>query len=53
MACIPIYPPRGLEILREHIRLARARHEVQNMAAPLTYTWFYERVRNGGPWDYK
>ncbi|BDK27381.1 hypothetical protein FJMB80158_40320 [Enterobacter hormaechei] len=23
------------------------------MAAPLTYTWFYERVRNGGPWDYK
>lgn len=23
------------------------------MATPLTYTWFYERVRNGGPWDYK
>ena len=53
MACIPIYPPRGLEILREHIRLARARHGVQDMATPLTYTWFYERVRNGGTWDYK
>lgn len=53
MACIPIYPPRGLEILREHIRLARARCEVQDMAAPLTYIWFYQRVRNGGPWDYK
>ena len=39
MACIPIYPPRGLEILREHIRLARARHGVQDMATPLTYTW--------------
>ena len=23
------------------------------MATPLTYTWFYERVRNGGTWDYK
>ncbi|HGG9106917.1 polymorphic toxin type 44 domain-containing protein [Enterobacter cloacae] len=23
------------------------------MAAPLTYIWFYQRVRNGGPWDYK
>ncbi|MEG5546148.1 polymorphic toxin type 44 domain-containing protein [Enterobacter asburiae] len=53
MACIPIYPPRGLEILREHIRLARARHGVQDTATPLTYTWFYERVRNGGVWDYK
>lgn len=53
MACIPIYPPRGLEILREHIRLARARCEVQDMAAPITYIWFYQRVRNGGLKDYK
>lgn len=53
MACIPLYPPRGLEILRDHIRLARARHEVQDMAAPLTYIWFYQRVRNRGLWDYK
>ncbi|MCA2028392.1 type IV secretion protein Rhs [Enterobacter sp. K16B] len=53
MACIPLYLPRGLEILRDYIRLARARHEVQDMAAPLTYIWFYQRVRNRGPWDYK
>lgn len=53
MICIPIYPPRGLEILREHIRLARARCEVQDMATPLTYIWFYQPVRNRGLWDYK
>ncbi len=53
MACIPIYPPRGLEILKDHIKQARARREVQNMATPLTYIWFYQRVRNRGPWDYK
>ncbi len=53
MACIPIYPPRGLEILKDHIKQARARHKVQDMATPLTYVWFYELVRNGGPWDYK
>lgn len=53
MACIPLYPPKGLEILREHIRLARARREVQGMATPLTYLWFYQRVRNSGEWDYK
>lgn len=48
MACIPIYPPRGLEILREHIRLARARHEVQDMAAPLTYIWFFSKSEMAG-----
>ena len=53
MACIPIYPPRGLEILKDHIKQARARREVQNMTTPLTYIWFYQRVRNRGPWDYK
>lgn len=53
MACIPLYPPQGLDALKEHIRLARARGEVQGMATPLTYLWFYQRVRNRGPWDYK
>ncbi|MBB1202128.1 type IV secretion protein Rhs [Enterobacteriaceae bacterium 89] len=23
------------------------------MATPSTYYWFYQKVRNGGPWDYK
>ncbi|ORJ52107.1 type IV secretion protein Rhs [Kluyvera intermedia] len=23
------------------------------MALPLTYYWFYQKVRNKGPWDYK
>lgn len=37
MACIPLYPPKGLDTLNEHIRQARARREVQEMATPLTY----------------
>lgn len=53
MACILLYPPKGLDILKEPIKQARERREVQDMAAPLTYIWFYERVRNHGVWDYK
>jgi hypothetical protein len=35
------------------MREARRQGMSRNMATPSTYYWFYQKVRNGGPWDYK
>jgi hypothetical protein len=35
------------------MRIARAHGMSRNMAIPTTYLWFYQKVRNKGPWDYK
>ncbi|KAI3490586.1 hypothetical protein L1887_45423 [Cichorium endivia] len=35
------------------MREARLHGMSRNMATPSTYYWFYQKVRNGGLWDYK
>jgi hypothetical protein len=37
----------------QNMYLARASGMKRNMATPNTYYWFYQQVRNKGPWDYK
>lgn len=53
MAIIPIMPPSGFSLLRKNIMEAKALGMSKGMATPTTYYWFYNKVRNGGPWDYK
>ncbi|NIY47857.1 polymorphic toxin type 44 domain-containing protein [Cedecea colo] len=53
MAVIPLLPSQGISLVLDHMRIARAHGMSRDMATPLTYTWFYYKVRNRGPWDYK
>ncbi|WP_411704285.1 polymorphic toxin type 44 domain-containing protein [Edaphovirga cremea] len=53
MAIIPIMPAGGFSTLRKNIMEAKMRGMCKGMATPTTYYWFYQRVRNRGPWDYK
>ncbi len=53
MAIIPIMPPGGLDIIRKNILESKARGMPKDMAIPRNYYWFYMKVRNRGPWDYK
>lgn len=52
MASIPLIGP-GPQIIRNNIAEARRHSYGRNMAPPQTYLWFYQKVRNKGPWDYK
>lgn len=53
MAVIPLLPSGGFDVLARNLREARQQGQPRNMAIPQTYYWFYYKVRNGGPWDYK
>lgn len=53
MAVIPILPDEGTRLLQANMRKARLNGAYRNMALPRTYYWFYQKVRNGGEWDYK
>lgn len=48
----PLVGPGSL-ILTLNMKEARQKGMPRNMATPLTYYWFYQKVRNRGPWDYK
>lgn len=52
MSAIPIAGP-GIGIVRNNMKDAHNHGEPRDMALPLTYYWFYQKVRNKGPWDYK
>ncbi len=52
MASVPIAGP-GSIVIANNMREARLHGMSRNMATPSTYYWFYQKVRNGGPWDYK
>ena len=52
MASVPI-PGPGSIVIANNMREARNHGMSRNMATPSTYYWFYQKVRNGGPWDYK
>lgn len=51
MASVPIGP--GALIIQNNMREARCNGMSRGMATPATYYWFYQKVRNRGPWDYK
>ncbi len=52
MASVPLSNP-GSNIVSDHMREARQHGMSRNMATAWTYYWFYQKVRNGGPWDYE
>lgn len=52
MASVPISGP-GSIVIMNNMREARQKGYSRNMATAFTYYWFYEKVRRGGPWDYK
>ncbi|MGS6161461.1 polymorphic toxin type 44 domain-containing protein [Enterobacter mori] len=52
MASVPLSGP-GSIVIANNMREARLNGMSRNMATPSTYYWFYQKVRNGGPWDYK
>lgn len=43
----------GSLILLDNMREARRHGYGRDSALPQTYYWFYQQVRNRGPWDYK
>ncbi len=53
MAVVPLLPPGGFTVLARNLREARRQGQPRNMALPGTYYWFYQQVKNRGPWDYK
>lgn len=53
MAVIPLLPSKGIPLVLNNMRIARAQGMSRNMATLTTYMWFYSKVKNRGPWDYK
>lgn len=53
MATMPRMPINGMIILSRNMQEARKDRVPRGMALPQTYYWFYQKVRNGGEWDYK
>lgn len=53
MAVLPIMPDDGTDLVSRNMREASAHGFGRGMALPQTYYWFYQQVRNRGPWDYK
>lgn len=53
MAIIPLLPNEGRELIHKNMREARINGMSRDMALPQTYYWFYQKVRNHRPWDYK
>ena len=52
MASVPLSGP-GSQVVQNNMREARQHGTSKNMATASTYYWFYQKVRNHGPWDYK
>ncbi|MCT4716308.1 polymorphic toxin type 44 domain-containing protein [Enterobacteriaceae bacterium H18W14] len=52
MASVPLAGP-GSQVIQNNMREARRHGMSRGMATPGVYYWFYEKVRNHGPWDYK
>ncbi|ASV57382.1 type IV secretion protein Rhs [Lelliottia jeotgali] len=52
MAAVPT-PGSGSIVIANNMRDARQHGMSRNMATASTYYWFYQKVRNGGPRDYK
>lgn len=52
MASVPMSGP-GSNVICDNMREARQHGMSRNMATAGTYYWFYGKVRNHGPWDYK
>lgn len=52
MASVPMSGP-GSNVISDNMREARRNGVSRNMATASTYYWFYQKVRNHGPWDYK
>ncbi|WP_233592622.1 polymorphic toxin type 44 domain-containing protein [Erwinia psidii] len=40
-------------MIAKNLQEARYRGMPCNMATPPVYYWFYQQIRNKGPWDYK
>lgn len=53
MAILPLMPGGNSVTAQKNMREARSHGTSRNMALPSTYYWFYQKVRNHGPWDYK
>lgn len=53
MAIIPRMPSDSFDELLSNLQEAQAKGQPRGMALPHTYLWFYKKVRNRGPWDYK
>ncbi|KMV72044.1 hypothetical protein WB66_04945 [bacteria symbiont BFo1 of Frankliniella occidentalis] len=53
MAVIPITPDGGTSVIWKNMREARIHGMPRDMATLRVYYWFYQKVRNHGPWDYK
>ena len=53
MAVIPLMPAEGFALLARNIAEARRIGLPRNMATPPVYLWFYQKLHNHGPWDYK
>lgn len=47
--CPPIAPPKADVLFNMH----KAKGRSGSVPGPSDYLWFYNQVRNGGPWDYK
>lgn len=53
MAVIPGLPEEGIDLVIKNMKEAHYHGMSRNMALPQDYYWFYQKVRNHGPWDYK
>lgn len=53
MFTLPLMPPNGLHILQQNMREAQFHGRLSNMPSLYIYYWFYLKVKNKGPWDYK
>lgn len=53
MAVLPILPEEGISLVNKNMREARFHGMSRNMALAQHYYWFYQQVRNHGPWYYK
>ncbi|WP_447858643.1 polymorphic toxin type 44 domain-containing protein [Enterobacter ludwigii] len=53
MAVLPQMPSGGTRLIDSNMREASTHGAGRNKALPQTYFWFYQQVKNHGPWDYK
>lgn len=53
MAIIPRMPSDSFDELFSNLQEAKEKRQPRGMALPHTYLWFFKKVRNRGPWDYK
>lgn len=53
MPPLPLMPPGGLHTLQQNMHEAKFHGQLSNMPSLYVYHWFYLKVKNRGPWDYK